>query len=72
MSTAAAPAAAVQFPFPKRPEVGSTVEVAPGVLWLRLALPFRLDQVNVYRPGDGPGWTILDTDIGNDDAKALW
>ncbi|MGI4799995.1 MAG: MBL fold metallo-hydrolase [Janthinobacterium lividum] len=72
VSTTAAPAVTLKFPFPERPEVGTTVEVAPGVLWLRLALPFRLDHVNVYLLEDGPGWTILDTGIGNDDTKALW
>lgn len=72
LSTAAVPAVTLSFPFPERPEVGSTIEVAPGVLWLRLALPFRLDHVNVYLLEDGPGWTILDTGIGNDDTKAVW
>lgn len=63
---------ALHFPFPQRPEFGSTVEVAPGILWLRLALPFRLDHVNVYLLEDGPGWTVLDTGIGNDETKAIW
>ena len=71
MSTAAA-ASTLQFPFSGTPETGTTVEVAPGVLWLRLALPFRLDHVNVHLLEDGPGWTILDTGIGNDETKTLW
>jgi glyoxylase-like metal-dependent hydrolase (beta-lactamase superfamily II) len=70
--TAAAPASTLHFPFPERPEVGTTIEVAPGILWLRLALPFRLDHVNIYLLEDGPGWTVIDTGIGNDETKAIW
>jgi hypothetical protein len=38
---------------------GQTLEVAPGLLWLRLALPFRLDHVNVYLVADGAGWAVI-------------
>jgi glyoxylase-like metal-dependent hydrolase (beta-lactamase superfamily II) len=72
LKNAAAANSTLQFPFPERSEIGSTVEVAPGILWLRLALPFRLDHVNVYLLEDGPGWTVLDTGIGNDETKAVW
>ncbi|MBV8914484.1 MAG: MBL fold metallo-hydrolase [Acetobacteraceae bacterium] len=72
MTTAAAPTSNLQFPIAEPPEVGSTTEVAPGILWLRLALPFRLDHVNVYLLEDGPGWAVVDTGIGNDETKAIW
>ncbi|MBV9811772.1 MAG: MBL fold metallo-hydrolase, partial [Acetobacteraceae bacterium] len=36
------------FPHAEPPAPGTLVEIAPGVLWLRLALPFALDHVNVY------------------------
>lgn len=63
---------ALHFPHPDRPQVGDTTEVAPGILWLRLALPFRLDHVNVYLLEDGPGWAVVDTGIGDDGTRALW
>lgn len=63
---------ALHFPHPARPEIGTTIEVAPGILWLRLALPFRLDHVNVYLLEDGPGWAVVDTGIGNDQTRAQW
>ena len=47
-------------------------EVAPGILWARIPLPFRLDHVNVYLIEDDGGWAIFDTGIGHDDAKAVW
>ena len=56
----------------ERPPSGGAVEVAPGVLWARLPLPFALDHVNVWLLEDGDGWTLVDT--GHDDAatRAVW
>ncbi|MEG2578157.1 MAG: preprotein translocase subunit YajC, partial [Glutamicibacter sp.] len=39
------------------------VEVAPGVLWLRLPLPMTLNHINVYALADGDGWTLVDTGL---------
>ncbi len=39
-------------------------EVAPGVFWLRLPLPFSLDHINVWLLQDGDGWTLIDTGYG--------
>ena len=61
---------ALTFPYPTPPEPGSVMEIAPGILWLRLALPYRLDHVNVYLIEDGARWAVLDT--GLDDADTLW
>lgn len=72
MTTAAATTSSLQFPFPAPPEVGSMREVAPGITWLRLALPFRLDHVNVYLLDDGPGVAVVDTGIGDDATRAIW
>jgi len=46
--------------------------MAPGILWARIALPFRLNHINVYLIDDGDGWAILDTGIGNDATRAAW
>jgi glyoxylase-like metal-dependent hydrolase (beta-lactamase superfamily II) len=48
------------------------MEIAPGILWVRVPLPFRLDHINVYLIDDGDGWAILDTGLGNDATRALW
>lgn len=63
---------ALRFPFVEPPANGETIEVAPGVLWLRLPLPFRLDHVNVYLLEESDGWTLFDTGICNDASKACW
>jgi glyoxylase-like metal-dependent hydrolase (beta-lactamase superfamily II) len=60
------------FPFPVAPEPGKFIEIAPGILWARMPLPFRLNHVNIYLIDDGDGWAVLDTGIGNDTTRAAW
>jgi glyoxylase-like metal-dependent hydrolase (beta-lactamase superfamily II) len=62
----------LDFAFPAPPEPGRTIEVAPGILWARLALPFLLDHVNIYFIDDGRGWTLIDTGLGNKATLAAW
>jgi len=38
--------------------------VTPGVLWVRLKLPFRLNHVNIYLLADGDGWAMVDSGFG--------
>src|SRR5262245_32877194 len=63
---------ALVYPRAEPPTPGEAMEIAPGMLWVRVPLPFRLDHVNVYLIEDGGGWAILDTGIGNDATRALW
>jgi glyoxylase-like metal-dependent hydrolase (beta-lactamase superfamily II) len=60
------------FPEPEPPAPGETIEIAPGILWARIPLPFRLDHINVYLIDDGDGWAVVDTGIGNDATRAVW
>jgi glyoxylase-like metal-dependent hydrolase (beta-lactamase superfamily II) len=60
------------FPFPAPPGNGEAIEVAPGLLWARIPLPFRLDHVNVYFIDDGDGWAVVDTGIDNENARGVW
>lgn len=53
-------------------EYGQTLEVAPGILWLKMPLPFALDHINLYLLEDGDGWTVIDTGWYGDDVKAHW
>ena len=53
---------ALVYPFPDPPGAGEAREVAPGVLWLRMALPMAgLNHINVWALADGDGWTLIDT-----------
>jgi len=58
------------------PEVGTTLEVAPGVRWLRMKLPFALDHINLWLLRDEldgrEGWTIVDCGITSDETRAAW
>ena len=64
--------ATLTYPFPKYPGPGEVIEVAPGVLWLRLRLPFALNHLNVYLIEDDGGWFVLDTGLDTKDCKAGW
>jgi hypothetical protein len=65
-------ASPLRFPFPTIPELGQMIEVAPGIQWLRLVLPFRLDHVNIYLVEDGLGYAVIDTGIGDEATQAVW
>jgi glyoxylase-like metal-dependent hydrolase (beta-lactamase superfamily II) len=58
------------------PNVGMTLEVAPGVRWLRMPLPFQLDHINLWLLRDRlegqDGWSIVDCGITNDATRAAW
>jgi len=60
------------YPLTNPPAPGEVLSVAPGVLWLRMPLPFQLDHINLWLLEDGPGWTVVDTGVGLDETRALW
>lgn len=60
------------FPFAEAPPTGELREVAPGILWVRIPLPFRLNHVNIYLIEDGDGWAVLDTGIANTPTRQVW
>jgi glyoxylase-like metal-dependent hydrolase (beta-lactamase superfamily II) len=72
VTTTRTPDVNLQLPFAAPPEVGHFIEVASGILWVRLALPFRLDHVNIYLIEDGDGYAAVDTGIGDAETQAIW
>jgi glyoxylase-like metal-dependent hydrolase (beta-lactamase superfamily II) len=58
------------------PEAGTTLEIAPGVRWVRMKLPFALDHINLWLLRDEldgrEGWTIVDCGITSDETRAAW
>ncbi len=62
----------IKTPFETPPTEGEAVEVAPGVLWMRLPLPMALDHVNVFAFDDPDGWTIVDTGFASKRSRAIW
>src|ERR1041384_3638556 len=66
----------LEYPFAEVPAPGTTLQVAPGVHWLSMPLPFQLDHINLWlvddEVGKDAGVTVVDTGIGNAQTRALW
>ncbi len=58
------------------PAAGGTLDVAPGVKWIRMGLPFALDHINLWLLRDEldghKGWTVVDCCVSRDEARAQW
>lgn len=62
----------MEYLYEEQVEPGKLIEIAEGVLWLTMPLPFELDHINLYLiRGDG-GWVVVDTGIGTTTTKSLW
>ncbi|WP_069298927.1 MBL fold metallo-hydrolase [Neptunicoccus sediminis] len=62
----------IKFPHETPPAEGEAIDIAPGIKWLRLPLPMKLDHVNVYALDDGDGWCIIDTGFYSKRMVATW
>ena len=62
----------LRFPWPEPPSAATLAEVAPGVRWLRMPLPFVLDHINLWLIEDAAGWTVIDTGIDMASTRAIW
>ena len=51
---------------------GQSLEVAPGIIWIRMPLPMRLDHINIWALEDGDGWTIVDTGMRYPETVDVW
>jgi glyoxylase-like metal-dependent hydrolase (beta-lactamase superfamily II) len=63
-----------QIIFPHAPPSpdGAAIEVAPGVLWIRMPMPMDLDHINIYLLDDEDGWFVVDTGLNTECTKTLW
>ena len=64
--------AQLRFPCGDVPEPGDIKNVAPGIWWLRMPLPFQLNHINLWLIDEKDGWTIVDTGINTQDTRDLW
>ena len=71
----------LHYPFGSTlPSPGRLAEVAPGVFWLRMPLPFALDHINLWllrdrdddRDGAADGWTLVDCGLDDPATRAIW
>jgi glyoxylase-like metal-dependent hydrolase (beta-lactamase superfamily II) len=68
---------ALRYPLAESlPEPGRSLEVAPGVRWLRMPLPFALDHINLWLLRDEvdgqPGWTVVDCGVDQAQTRSAW
>jgi glyoxylase-like metal-dependent hydrolase (beta-lactamase superfamily II) len=64
--------AALDYPFDTPPATGATLEVVPGVHWIRMPLPFTLSHINLWAIADGDGWTLVDSGLRTPETAAAW
>ena len=62
----------LSYPFAGVPEPGAVIEVADGIFWLRMPLPFALDHINLWLLRDGPDWTVVDTGYALPEVREYW
>lgn len=62
------------------PALGTTHDIAPGLLWLRMGLPFALDHINLWLVEDRfagldgvvHGYSAIDCGIADDGSRSAW
>lgn len=64
--------APLEYPCGTPPLTGEAREVAPGVCWLRMALPFALAHINLWAVRDGAGWAVFDSGVQTSETASAW
>ncbi len=54
------------------PADGQLMQVAPGIFWTRMPLPFSLDHINLWVLDGGDHWAIVDTGFPSRAIKDHW
>ena len=58
------------------PAIGAVHELAPGLGWLRMPLPFALDHINLWLAQDQvdgrAGWSAVDCGVATDATRNAW
>ena len=68
----------LDYPFEASPETGKSIEVAPGVIWMRMPMGGKLDHVNVWaikddgHDGGGIGWAVVDSGMHTEATVTAW
>jgi len=65
---------AIVYPYGETlPDPGTAMELAPGVRWIRMPLPYALNHINLWLLEDGEGkWCAVDTGMDMGDVKLHW
>ncbi len=66
------------YPFDAPPATGHSIEVAPGVMWMRMPMGGKLDHVNVWaikdddHDGGGNSWAVVDSGMHTEQTVEAW
>jgi glyoxylase-like metal-dependent hydrolase (beta-lactamase superfamily II) len=60
------------YPFAEGPAIGGGIEIAPGVVWMRMPLGGSLAYINVWALKDAGGWTLVDTGMNFPATAEAW
>jgi len=76
-SSADALESALTYPLDDRlPSLGGAIEIAPGLKWLRMPMPFQLNHINLWllrdRVEGRDGWAVVDCGVDMPKARAAW
>ncbi|MDR2991267.1 MAG: MBL fold metallo-hydrolase [Burkholderiaceae bacterium] len=68
---------ALDYPLADRlPPLGGAIEIAPGLKWLRMPMPFALNHINLWllrdRVEGREGWAVIDCGVDKPDARTAW
>jgi glyoxylase-like metal-dependent hydrolase (beta-lactamase superfamily II) len=66
------PTVGIQYAFDTRPQTGETMQIAPGLFWLRMHLPFSLAHINLWLLDEGTSWSVVDSGVAIDECKDIW
>ena len=62
----------LHYPLEAVPEPGGHLEIRPGIFWLRVPLPGKLDHINLWLLDTGESWTLVDTGLAWGGAREAW
>jgi len=66
------PGPSISYAYEMHPELGQSMEILPGVRWLRLPLPFLLGHINIWLLRDSGSWVIVDTGTHSQETRDCW
>ena len=63
----------LDYPFEEQPQRGQTIDVAPGVKWISMDLPFAgLRWINLWLIEEDDGYALVDTGMNLKQTKQEW
>jgi glyoxylase-like metal-dependent hydrolase (beta-lactamase superfamily II) len=66
------PKPTLAYPLGDPPDAGVARQIAPGVHWVRMPLPFALQWINLWLIEDVEGWTVVDTGMALEQSREHW